>query len=237
MDKGLITIIYDNQSYDRNLKSGWGFSCLVEHSNKLVLFDTGSNPAELLFNLSGLDISPENFDAVVLSHNHWDHTGGLEAVIGKNRKCIVYFGQSYPENFKQDFEQKEIKYVLIKKQEAINREIFVGPEMAGSGGTNEIPLIVGTHKGLIIITGCAHPGIVKIVKEVKKSLNKDIYMVLGGFHLVFSLQLGKVMSEFRKIGVKKVGPSHCTGSRAINLFQEEFKEDFIKVGSGLRIDI
>lgn len=114
--------------------------------------------------------------------------------------------------------------------------LFVGPEIGGFG-LKEIPLTIQTGKGIVIITGCAHPGILKIAQRVKEESDKNIYLVLGGFHLGMSLGLNAIIEGFRKIGVKKVAPCHCTGARAINLFEEKFKQDFIKIGAGLRIEI
>jgi len=230
----MITIVYDNQLRDKNLKSGWGFSCLVEHSGKKVLFDTGDNPDKLSFNLNSLRISSQDFQAIVLSHNHWDHTGGLGAVVGKNKNCALYFGKSYPTGFQQRLKSQRVNFVLVEDMRTIFEGVFVGPEMGGFG-LKEVPLTVQTEKGLVIITGCAHPGILKIAERIKEELDKDIYLVLGGFHLGMSLGLKAIIDGFKKIGVKKVAPCHCTGKRAISLFKERFKEDFIEVGAGLRI--
>ena len=232
----MITIVYDNQLHDKTLRSGWGFSCLIEQSNKKILFDTGDNLEKLSFNLNNLQINPQDFEAIVLSHNHWDHTGGLQAVLGKNRNCRLYFGKSYPASFQARLKSQSVDYVLVEDIRSIAEGIFVGPEMGGFG-LREVPLTLQTDKGLVIITGCAHPGILKIVEKVKQELGKNIYLVLGGFHLGMSLGLKSIVKGLREIRVEKVAPCHCTGDRAVNLFQEKFKENFIKVGAGLKIEI
>jgi len=232
----MITIVYDNQLHDKSLKSGWGFSCLIERSGKKILFDTGDNLEKLSFNLNSLQISPQDFQAIVLSHNHWDHTGGLSAVVGKNKDCTLYFGKSYPASFQEKIKSERVNFVLAEDMRTIFEGVFVGPEM-GSLSLREIPLTVQTDKGLVIITGCAHPGILKIAQRIKEELNKNIYLVLGGFHLGMSLGLNAIVEGFKKMGVEKVAPCHCTGERAINLFKERFKEDFIRVGAGLKIEI
>ena len=71
-----IIIVYDNEA-NASLKSGWGFSCLIETKEK-ILFDTGDSGENLIYNLRQLNIKPENIAAVVISHNHWNHTGGLK---------------------------------------------------------------------------------------------------------------------------------------------------------------
>ena len=236
MDNVKITVTYDNQLHDKNLKSGWGFSCLVESPDKKILFDTGDNSEKLSFNLANLQINPQDFEAVVLSHNHWDHTGGLSAVLGKSKNCKLYFGKSYPNSFQEKMKSQRVNFILVKDLRSIAEDIFVGPEM-GIFGLKEIPLTVQTDKGLVIITGCAHPGILTIVEKIKEELGKNIYLVLGGFHLGMSLGLKPIVEGFKKMEIEKVGPCHCTGERAISLFKEEFKEDFIRIGSGLTIEI
>ncbi len=234
--KMMITIVYDNELYDKRLKSGWGFSCLIEHLDKKILFDVGDDAGKLSFNLNALKINPEDIDALVLSHNHWDHTGGLEAVIGGNNRVELFFGNSYPEDFKTGLKKRGIKFSPVSEITNVSQGVHTGPEM-GSFGPAEIPLTVETKSGLVVITGCAHPGIAKMVRKVKEAFAKEIYLVLGGFHLGKVLSLGKIISELKEMGIKKAAPCHCTGERAIKLFQEGFKENFIKVGAGLKIKL
>jgi hypothetical protein len=95
-------------------------------------------------------------------------------------------------------------------------------------------LILETPKGLVVITGCAHPGIVQIVQEAKDMLEKDVYFVFGGFHLLndSDSQVRSKIGQFRSMGVRKVGASHCTGDRAIKLFEQEYGNDFVPIGVG-----
>lgn len=231
-----LRIVYDNRLHREGLKTGWGFSCLINHQGKRVLFDTGGNSQGLLFNLQALEVEPESINTVVLSHNHWDHTGGLETIIDKNKEVTVYFGEVFPGSFRESLREKGIKFSPISGMANISKGILVGPQMGGFG-PREIPLTIETNRGLVVITGCAHPGIAKMVREIKESLKKKVYLVLGGFHLEFSLRANRVISEFKRLGVEKAGPCHCTGTRAINFFEKEFKENFIRVGAGLEIRI
>jgi 7,8-dihydropterin-6-yl-methyl-4-(beta-D-ribofuranosyl)aminobenzene 5'-phosphate synthase len=79
-----ITIVYDNQAHP-GLKSDWGFSCLVEAEER-ILFDTGPTGEELIFNMDRLGIQTRSISKVVVSHNHWDHTGGLETLLKMTSK-------------------------------------------------------------------------------------------------------------------------------------------------------
>jgi len=97
----------------------------------------------------------------------------------------------------------------------------------------EQALAVKSLRGLIVITGCAHPGVVNIVKKAQE-IEKTIYIVLGGFHLGDDRA---VIKEFKALGVQKVAPCHCTGDLAIGQFREEYKDNFIANGVGKIIEI
>jgi hypothetical protein len=111
-----------------------------------------------------------------------------------------------------------------------------------TGIINEQSLVLDTPDGLVVITGCAHPGIVIILQKVIQLFSKNIYMVIGGFHMSDSAafpdsKINEIIQEFISLGVKKVGACHCTGDRAIALFQEAYGQDFIPMGVGTVIQL
>ncbi|MCK5784838.1 MAG: MBL fold metallo-hydrolase, partial [Desulfobacterales bacterium] len=89
-----ITILYDNTVWDKNLVSDWGFSCLVESNNQKILFDTGAKAEILVGNMKKLGLDPLEIDSVFISHDHWDHTGGLSAILETN-PVRVYVPESF----------------------------------------------------------------------------------------------------------------------------------------------
>ena len=95
-------------------------------------------------------------------------------------------------------------------------------------------MIIQTDKGLIVISSCAHPGIVKIVNAAKDLLKNDILLVMGGFHLEWATKgkIEKIISAFKQIGVRYVGPCHCTGHKARTLLEKHFSTNYINVGAG-----
>jgi len=223
-----ITIIdvYDNIEFNPKLKTGFGFACVIKFKNNTILFDTGSDSETLLTNLELAEIKPENITIIVLSHIHNDHTGGLLEFLEKNPNVKVYVPSSFPSSFKEEIKTRGAKVVNVGNSIKITEGIYSTGEL----GTwiKEQSLVINSDKGLVVITGCAHPGIVNIVKKVKALFNKDIYLVVGGFHHP-SIE---VVKEFKELGVKKVAPSHCTGDEAIKIFKKEYQEDFIKSGVG-----
>jgi len=87
------------------------------------------------------------------------------------------------------------------------------------------------NKGLVVIGGCSHAGIINIVKYAQKTSETDhVHAVLGGFHLtgpVFESVIGPTIEEMKKIGPDYVVPMHCTGWNAINLFAKEMPNQFL----------
>jgi 7,8-dihydropterin-6-yl-methyl-4-(beta-D-ribofuranosyl)aminobenzene 5'-phosphate synthase len=98
----------------------------------------------------------------------------------------------------------------------------------------EQSLILDTGAGAVVVTGCSHPGIVNILRKAKRVLDRPIYMAFGGFHLMrhSPAQIDSIISEFRELGVARVGPTHCTGEDAISRFRKAFGDDFLKMGVG-----
>lgn len=232
-----ITIVYNNISYNNTLTTDWGLSCFIDGLKKNILFDTGGDGAILLNNMKKLNIAPSKTDYIVLSHIHTDHTAGLWDFLKENNRVIVYLPQSFPDTFKEKAKMRSEDVVSVRKPVKIGTKTWSTGELGA--GIKEQSLVIDTKKGLVIITGCAHPGIANIVKFVKKYFNKDIYLVLGGFHLIAynEKQIKKIVTQLKVLGVKKVGPSHCTGEKAIDLFREQWGKDFFDLGCGAHITI
>lgn len=233
----ILITLYDNYRHDSNLKTGWGFSCLIKAGDKNILFDTGADSPTLLANMKGLDIDPKDINVIVLSHIHGDHIGGLSGILNINSDLAVYLPKSSPNDFKKDVESFKAKVVEVGDPVEVTERVSSTGELGAS--IREQSLIVKTSRGLVVITGCAHPGIVDILKEVKRITGEDIYLVLGGFHLLnmSESELKEVIKGFRALKVKKAAPCHCSGDKTRELFRDEYKEDFISNGVGKKIDI
>lgn len=227
-----ITVSYDNNPYKERLTTAWGFSCVIRGTEKTILFDTGGDGSILLTNMEELGINPKEIDLVVLSHIHGDHVGGLPSFLGKNPEVVVYLPKSFPKGFKDGV--KEYGATVVEVQGPL--KICEGAYSTGELGTwiKEQSLIICTEKGLVVITGCAHPGIVKIVNKAKDLFKNTVLFVMGGFHLGGESkgEIENIVSSFRKLGVSYVGPCHCSGDAARQLFKQEYGENFINIGVG-----
>ncbi len=230
-----IKILIDNNSFKEGLETSWGFSCLIEGKDKNILFDTGSNPFLLLRNIKRLKVNLKDIDIVFLSHMHWDHIGGLYAIIEKNPGVRVFLLESFSKKFKENIEQFGVKTVGIKDPLKICKNVFSTAELGTS--IKEQSLIIKTEKGLLIITGCAHPGVLRILKHVKNIFNNDIFLLFGGFHLENQSDVEKIIADIKKSGVRYIAPCHCTGKLATELFEKEYGTNYIKTGVGKLIEL
>jgi len=226
-----ITIVFDNNPYDERLRTSWGFAALVERHNQTLLFDTGGDGLILLENMRILGINTSRIQGVMLSHTHNDHTGGLVHLLESGARPTIYV---FP-RFGGNVDQETAKITKVKPVEA-GDSISQGMYTTGAMGCSvrEQALVIPTRKGLEIVTGCAHPGIVQIVEKAKEMFDEPVYLVMGGFHLrdKSDHQLKGIINAFRDLGVQKVAPCHCTGEEAIARFKAEYGEDFIQAGVG-----
>ena len=177
-----LSIVYNNVPFNEALTTSWGFSCFIKRNDRGILFDTGGSGDILLSNMEKLGIRPEQVDLIVLSHIHGDHTGGLGSFLSRNSKVSIYVPQSFPQAFKNDLYKSKTNLVSVSGPIEICERVYIGGEMGTE--IREQCLILKTKKGLVIITGCAHPGIVNMARHAKEWLKADIYLALGGFHLM-----------------------------------------------------
>ncbi|MDI6903612.1 MAG: MBL fold metallo-hydrolase [Methanocellales archaeon] len=191
-----ITITYDSELHLAELKSGWGFSCLVENGRK-VLFDTGWDGTILLSNMKALGIDPKGIDTIVLSHAHWDHIGGLAWLLSVNPNVEVYVPSSFSKRLKGEIASRAVLLEVDGLAEICDRVYTTG--VLGTK-IKEQSLLLETKRGLTVITGCAHPGL-SVILDKASSLG-SIYGVIGGFH---GFDDYDILND-----VSLIVPCHCT---------------------------
>ncbi|MBD3386778.1 MBL fold metallo-hydrolase [candidate division KSB1 bacterium] len=232
-------ILYDNTAQN-GLKSGWGFSALVDDR---ILFDTGEDSGSLFYNMDRLGIEPDTIEAVVISHDHWDHTGGLRKVLEHTRDLPVYACPDFSKDFKSRVIESGGRLVDTDDFITIDNQILSTGQIAGEYKGEYLPeqaLVLRTEHGLSIITGCSHPGIVTIVDKVKQNFPREpVSAVLGGFHLMVKdkLTIESIVKTMRDMGVDKVGPTHCTGDEGKYLFKKYYGKNFLVIEAGVVLDL
>jgi 7,8-dihydropterin-6-yl-methyl-4-(beta-D-ribofuranosyl)aminobenzene 5'-phosphate synthase len=233
-----MVILYDNNPFDPHLKAAWGFSCLVRGLEKTILFDTGGDGATLISNMRLHGVEPAEIDIVVLSHIHGDHTGGLGGFLENNPRVIVYLPESFPGSFK-----KAVMALGARVEEVFEaREIFAGAFTTGElgDGIREQALAVKTPKGLVVITGCAHPGIASMVQTAREISGQGrVDLVVGGFHLRDDppSRIKSIAEKLRMLSVERVSPCHCSGDATRILFRQKFGPGYIESGVGKTLQI
>lgn len=231
-----ITTLYDNYQHDEKLRTNWGFSCLVELDDTVVLFDTGGDSPTLLYNIDELGIDLKRVQALVLSHDHGDHTGGVEGVLKRYPGLKVYVCDSFSPRTKREVTGGGGEPIDVTGPVEIAPGIHSTGELGAT--IREQSLVVDTGNGIVVITGCAHPGVVSIVRKAKQLAEGDVLLVMGGFHLMGTPGpvVERAVADLKDLGVRKVSPSHCTGDAAIALFREAYGDDFISGGVGLVVE-
>jgi 7,8-dihydropterin-6-yl-methyl-4-(beta-D-ribofuranosyl)aminobenzene 5'-phosphate synthase len=232
-----VTVIYDNFVHTEGTKADWGYSILLEGLEEVILFDTGTKPDVFESNFRKIGIDPEEIDIMVISHEHGDHTGGISSFVKMKTGLPVIIPESFSGSFKKQMSAFGLKPVLVDKPSEICVNLFTTGEFDYS--IAEQSLVLDTKKGLVVMTGCAHPGIIEMLKVIKKDFNKTIYMVFGGFHLMDKSQkeMDEIISEMKRLGVVKCGATHCTGKDQIEMFRKAFGEDYFELGVGNTIVI
>ncbi len=233
-----ILTVFDNYRVTAGLKSRWGFAAVVVTPNTTVLFDTGGSGSVLLTNMRRMKLDPQAVEAIFISHVHGDHLGGLGGFLAENSDVIVYIPASFPDSVRH----------MIRAAGAYFRDVIgpteVVPGVLSTGplgdGLEEQALVVDTNEGLVVMTGCAHPGIVRIVEAAHAQRpDRPIALVMGGFHLLSAgrSKVMRIIQAFRRLDVKRVAPSHCTGDAARRQFQKAYGDDYIAGGLGHIIEL
>lgn len=235
-----IEILFDSDGLSKKFSVGWGFSCLV---GEKILFDTGKSAESLLLNMKSMNVDVSRLEAVVISHEHWDHTGGLWEILKMKEGLRVYACPGFSMAFTTRVKELKGTPVNANKFTNITDNFYTTGEIPAEYKGKDIPeqaLVVRTDMGISVVTGCSHPGIVKMLEDIKKSFpSQSLHLVMGGFHLLDKNRrtIRSIVEEFRRIGVKKVGPAHCTGKKATRAFKREYQDDFIPISVGLTLDI
>ena len=209
-----ITIVYDKCLNKRGLKTGWGFSALIETNHTSpVLFDTGNDGTALLYNMEHLGIAPENIGTIVISHAHGDHTGGLPEILEGNKHATIYVPASIAVT------------IPGRKVVPVSQPIQLSSDVLSIGELKYIEqsLAVKTSRGIVIVTGCSHPGVGAILDAA--SSHGKIYGIIGGLH---------GFRDFSRLdGLSLICPCHCTQYK--EELEHRFPEQYVGCGAGLEL--
>jgi 7,8-dihydropterin-6-yl-methyl-4-(beta-D-ribofuranosyl)aminobenzene 5'-phosphate synthase len=232
-----LTVLFDNYPFADGCATGWGFSALIEGVGRTILFDSGADGPVFERNVHALKADLSKVDVAFVSHDHNDHTGGLTVALRRKPGLPVFVPASASAAVQAAVRVAGGRVVAVRDPQVIAPGVISTGDLGQT--IHEQALLLDLPQGLVVITGCAHPGIAAIVEKAAAVAKKNVRMVLGGFHLVQSpaADVEKVIVRFRELGVQRVGATHCTGDIAIAMFKKAFGENFVDLGVGRKIDL
>lgn len=233
-----IRILFDNTAASKDYLRSWGFSALIDFRGKRILFDSGGDPILLLEHMEKMKIDAKSIDEAFISHHHDDHRRGIYWVFEKNPAMKVHFLDSF------DIEAYHAAVQVKMKPHRVKGPFELMPGVYSTGPIDGLPpeqaLLIETSQGLVMLVGCSHPGVVKMVETAMKQRQKDsVRLLLGGFHLLKTEpeQIRKIVNRLDELKVKVVVPAHCTGDLATEMIQAIYgKECSAGAGRWLVLD-
>lgn len=274
----LTTLIENNLRDRQDLYAEHGLSIHIEIDGKNILFDTGKS-GKFIDNARKLNIDLNKLDMVIISHGHYDHSGGLKRLINEvNPKCDLYLGDGFfnpkyslrqADNYEYTgnsfdlafLKEKNVNSIFIKEDlkylsdnlfvvtnflsdkafENTNQTMFLKEDGAYKKDpfADEIAMGIKTHKGLVLVVGCSHAGIVNILETIIKRTGMKIYAVIGGLHLVKEddEQINNIIAYLKEKDIKLIAACHCTGKQGETMLRQQLNDKFINNNTGDVLEI
>jgi len=258
-----FVVLADDRATRQGLIGEHGLSFFIDAGKKKILFDTGQGLV-LEKNASFLNVPLEGVTDIVLSHGHYDHTGGLGIALKYAPQAKVWFHPKavepkwdvrdgkpareigIPKKSLRRLQKAEVTRSPVKSGTKISDEIWISGKISLSNDfekvepgffhdaqgektdllEDDLALVFETAKGLAIVTGCAHAGIVNTLNHIRKNHpGTKIFALVGGFHLLYasSERIALTIQEFKKIGISRLYPGHCTGLSAMAALNHHFQ--------------
>lgn len=288
-----ILNLYSNVAMPNSeLLGDHGQSFLIKTAKEQILFDVGTKGKILLHNMKLLGVNPNDISLLIISHGHYDHTGGLPMFLDARTtseplKVIIHPDAMLPRKLKiglikknsinipklTEEQQAKIEMDFDKAPRKITEHIRTSGEITDrpyrqglenvmfrevngrlevDKVTEDLSIIIETKEGQVVITGCAHAGILNICKQAKNTSKNPIKAILGGIHMArYTKQ--EVLSTAEQLIKEFDDPdlymNHCTDklpvkilkvTKTIDILREKYGEEKIKncfVGTKLTFEI
>jgi len=265
-----IMVVVDNTvgiTDKRPFRGEHGLALLIEHAGKRILFDMGQSEV-VLHNLSLLGLPPAELDILAVSHGHYDHTGGLAALLQHGRKRYPLYANAGIFLERHAVSGDKRRYIGIPYgQEQLSswgidwrlsdepQEILPGLWFSGQvprqteyelGDTRFVAACAGelhkdcvlddgslyyaSDRGLVVISGCAHAGLVNTVRHgMFVTGAKKLRGWVGGTHLgpAGKDQQEKTLAALQEFNPDFIMASHCTGFSMLAELQRSFGSRFV----------
>ncbi len=217
-----VKIVFEENQGEEGFLSGRGFSALIYNSftNSFLLFDTGSEGDLLIHNIKQCGVEISDIKKIIISHNHAEHSGGLESLYNKNHDIEIYVPIENEITYKRKYSNSKV--IGVDEYTEIDTNIYSTGQL-GNYLKEQAVFLKTREDQIIILVGCAHPGLDDIIMLAKSK--GTIKAIVGGFHNsrnVSSLQ-----------NIEFIGPCHCTQN--LDLFKQRFPEQFNEINVGKAI--
>ena len=250
----ILTTLVENSVHARGLRAEHGLSFHLQVGPHSLLFDTGQSVL-FLHNAPKLGVNLVETEAIVLSHGHNDHSGGIAAAREAAPKARLYLHPAAldpkfaanPDGTSRANGMDPTSAAAIRS-DASNvtwtrkpTEILEGICVTGevprtndfedTGGpffldpacaqpdplTDDQALFFDTAKGIVVLLGCAHSGVVNTLDYIRRLSSRPIHTVIGGMHLLAAApgRIEKTLEAFRRLNIECLAPGHCTGLPAM----------------------
>jgi 7,8-dihydropterin-6-yl-methyl-4-(beta-D-ribofuranosyl)aminobenzene 5'-phosphate synthase len=236
-----LTVVCDDFSgAEPGFLSSYGFALVAEANDRIVLFDAGTHPKDLTDNLRAHGLHGKDLNAVVLSHNHYDHTDGLPGLLAQNPDLAVYVHEKWDEPYRfKGFAVPLQNRVTIPGGEKVP-EWGEGLIVTGTyfshdyGGIYEQACSIFTESSLVLITGCCHPGLDVFLDELSGNAIGDgrALYIIGGLHgSTFSSERAEAIDQ----QLHRIYCCHCT--EHYNSFKSQFGDKCRRLPVGASLEI
>jgi len=268
-----VTVLIENCAA-AGLAGEHGLAYLIGKADSKVVFDTGQTPA-FIDNANRLSIDLSDISAVVLSHGHYDHTGGLAALLSSIKDKVDLYMHPCAERERYSIRDGVARSIgmpaaareAIRNSSRISQiigtveptevadSLYVtgpiprrtsfedvgGPFFLDTRGEeaddilDDQSMYFQTDRGLVVITGCAHAGIINTLNYITEVTgDSNIHAVIGGLHLVnaSAQRVEKTIDELNRMQVEHIYAGHCTGTNAMQQLEQNFSGNLHQLGTG-----
>ena len=282
-----ITVLVEDTVHQARMRAEHGLSLYLEAGGQRILFDTGAS-ALFLGNAKNLGLHLNDLDALVLSHNHYDHTGGVEFLIdlysgapsiyahpktfsqsyakakagrepSPRRQAARPIGFPYPLGL-EGLQKRGIKLTMNREPleilkgvwlsgevprncpfEEVGKSFFLDPQLTQVDDVvDDQALILNSERGLIVISGCCHSGMVNTLEAVTSLFpGIPLWAVVGGFHLLHAdaRRIKRSVDYLKSLDPKQVIAGHCSGFDALCSLRRAFGKRFRRLSVGERFSL
>src|SRR5215472_8233473 len=241
------TILYDAFSKSAALQKDWGFAALIEYGGKRIDFVVishrhGDHTSGLNYLLT---VNP-GVKIYVPKETYGVFGSSLPGTFYRRSESLApemrYFGGAPPDVIRHGTPWARANFVYVDSLTEVAPEVYLISTVSQTPGTlelRELSLVIKTSKGLIITTGCSHPGIENIL-EAAKVIDTRVHLIFGGLHLVTTpdAEIQRITNALReKWKVDLIAPGHCTGEPAFAALQEAFGQRYLYAGLGTTLEL